>query len=41
MKTALILALTLSLALSACGRKGPLQAPGTPPESERESRSIF
>ena len=45
MKTVLtfasILALALSMGLAACGKKGALQPPGSQPEAERETRSIF
>jgi predicted small lipoprotein YifL len=40
-KNILILALALSLGLAACGKKGALQPPGTPPESERPTRTLF
>ncbi len=41
MRTVLMLALALSMGLAACGKKGALQPPGTPPETERETRTIF
>ncbi len=42
MKTVLlILTLTLSLGLAACGKKGALQPPGTQNEAERPTRTLF